>query len=41
MYPTPQGILFLALLAIQFGMQPLLYREFAPKTLNKKSIVLA
>eukprot|EP00038_Savillea_parva_P024680 m.44764 g.44764 ORF g.44764 m.44764 type:complete len:343 (-) comp6569_c0_seq1:299-1327(-) len=38
---STKGMLFLALLAIQFGAQPLLYREFSPLSLNKKSIVLA
>jgi hypothetical protein len=37
---STQGALFLALLAVQFGLQPVLFREFSPRTLNKKSIVL-
>ena len=28
---TAEGILYLALLAVQFGMQPLLYKEFMAK----------
>lgn len=35
-----QGALFLVLLAVQFGLQPVLFREFSPRNLNKKSIVL-
>lgn len=38
---TAEGILYLALLAIQFGMQPLLYKEFMAKDVDKGSIVLA
>jgi len=35
-----KGVIYLSLLALQFGAQPLLFREFSSRSLNKKSIVL-
>jgi UDP-sugar transporter A1/2/3 len=35
-----QAILYMLLLALQFGLQPVLTRKFTPPTVNKSSVIL-
>jgi len=37
---TPTAITCMALLALQFGIQPILVRKFTPQTINRSSVVL-
>lgn len=36
---SPKAILFMSLLSLQFGLQPLLVRRFTPTTINKSTVV--
>jgi len=36
---SPKAILFMILLSLQFGLQPLLVRRFTPPTINKSTVV--